>query len=137
MLAMIAFFLAFGFSPSGAQTDGHGPEVKSFLELMRHEEDELEYQIKHNEITKREYIRSKSKIAIHRQAILNLVKETGEDYVPELHVVAAGEVNQLIEDGTRALRGLKRGGVIRNKWRYLGSVSKGEVFYIFERVKNN
>jgi hypothetical protein len=133
----IALELALCFSASGLQSDGHGPEVRSFLDLMRHEEDELEFQIRHNEINRRDYTRSKSRIAIQRQAVLNLVKETGEDYVPELHVVAVGEVDQLIEDGTKALRGLKRGGVIRQKWRYLGSVTKGEVFYIFERLKNN
>jgi hypothetical protein len=120
-----------------AQSNGYGPEVKSFLDLMRHEEGELEFQIQRKEITRREYIRSKNRIAIHRQTILNMAKETGEDYVPELHVVAATELDQLIEDGAKALRAIKRGEVIKNKWRYLGSVTKGEVFYIFERVKSN
>lgn len=134
---LIIFELALCFSVSGIQSNEHGPEVKSFLDLMRHEEDELEFQIRHNEINRRDYTRSKHRIAIHRQTVLNLVKETGEDYVPELHVVAASEVDQLIENGTKALRGLKRGGVIKEKWRYLGSVTKGEAFYIFERLKNN
>jgi hypothetical protein len=114
--------------------NGYGPEVKSFLDLMRHEEDELEFQIKHNEITRKDYARSKSRIAIHRQTVLNLVKQTGQDYVPELHVVAAAEVNQLIEDATAALKGIKQGDIIKQKWRYLGSANRGEVFYIFERL---
>jgi hypothetical protein len=112
----------------------HGPEVKSFLELMGHEEDELEYQIKHNEISRREYIRSKTQIAIHRQTVLDLVKESGKDYVPELHVVAASELDQLIEEGTLAIKGIKRGDIIENKWRYLGSVHRGETFHILERL---
>jgi hypothetical protein len=112
----------------------HGPEVKSFLDLMRHEEDELEYQIRHNEISRREYIRSKTQIAIHRQTVLDLVKESGKDYVPELHVVAASELDQLIEDGTRAIKGIKRGDIIENKWRYLGSVHRGETFHVLERL---
>ena len=116
------------------QSSGYGPEVQSFLDLMRHEEDELEFQIKHNEISRREYIRSKTQIAIHRQTVLDLVKETGKDLVPELHVVAAPELDQLIEDGTRAIKGLKRGDLIENKWRYLGSVQRGETFYILERL---
>ena len=111
-----------------------GPEVKSFLDLMRHEEDELEFQIKQHEITRKEYTRSKNRIAIHRQTVLNLVKESGLDYVPELHVVAAAEVDQLIEDGTAALKGIKHGDVIKEKWRYLGSAQRAEVFYIFERL---
>jgi hypothetical protein len=63
-----------------------------------------------------------------------VVKRTGEDLVPELYVKAGQEVDQLIEDGLKALKGIKRGEVINQKWRYLGSVSKGEVFYIFERL---
>src|SRR6266849_6816249 len=120
----------------GIQSEDYGPEVRSFLDLMRHEEDELEFQIKHNEISRREYLRSKTQITIHRQTVLDLVKETGQDYVPELHVVAASELDQLIEDGTSAIKGVKRGDVLRDKWRYLGSVHKGETFYVFERVKS-
>ena len=116
------------------QSNGYGPEVKSFLDLMHHEEDELEYQIKHNEISRREYIRSKSRIAIHRETVLTLVKESGTDYVPELHVAAASELDQLIEDGTALMRGIKPGDVIKEKWRYLGSARRGETFYIFERL---
>ena len=118
----------------GTQLEDYGPEVRSFLDLMRHEEDELEFQIKHNEISRREYLRSKTQILIHRQTVLDLVKASGKDYVPELHVVAASELNQLIEDGTRAIKSVKRGDIIRDKWRYLGTVHKGEVFYIFERL---
>ena len=116
------------------QSNEYGPEVRSFLDLMRHEEDELEFQIKRNEISRREYVRSKTQIAIHRQTVLDLVKETGQDYVPELHVVAASELDQLIEDGTRAIKGIKRGDIISKKWRYLGSVHRVETFYIFERL---
>ena len=116
------------------QSNGYGPEVKSFLDLMRHEDDELEFQIRHNEISRREYIRSKSRIAIHRETVLKLVKESGTDYVPELHVAAASELDQLIEDGTSLIKGIKTGDVIKEKWRYLGSVRRGELFHIFERL---
>jgi len=128
--------MANGLSHAQNGSASHGPEVRSFLELMRHEEDELEFQIKHNEITRKEYTRAKSCIAIHRQTVLNLVRETGQDSVPEIHVVAAAELDQLIENGTSELKGLKRGEVIRGKWKYLGSLTRGEVFHIFERLRN-
>jgi hypothetical protein len=111
------------------------PELKSFLEFMRHEEDELEFQIRRGEITRKEYVRSKHRIAIHRQTVLSLAEETGQDHVPELHVVAAAELNQLIEDGTVAVKGIKRGDVIKQKWRFVGSEKRGEVFYVFERLR--
>ena len=128
------FVVGGGVVSSTNSQNGYGPEVKSFLDLMRHEEDELEFQIRHNEITRKEYARSKNRIVIHRQTVLNLVKQTGQDYVPELHVAAAAEVDQLIEDGTAALRSIKQGDIIKQKWRYLGSANRGEVFYIFERL---
>lgn len=117
-----------------SQSNGRGLEVKSFLDFMRHEEDELEYQIKQNEISRREYLRSKTRIGIHRQTVLNLASETGEDRVPELHVVTAQEIDQLIEGGTTAIKGIKQGDVIKEKWRYFGSVHRGETFHIFERL---
>jgi len=116
------------------QTNGYGPEVKSFLEYIRHEEDELEFQNRHREISRREYLLTKTRMAIHRQTVLNLVRESGEDSVPELHVVTAPEVDQLIEDGTALLKNIQTGDVIKEKWRYLGSVRRGETFYIFERL---
>lgn len=134
VLLFLSLALSSG-SPLAQQSNGYGPEVKSFLELMRHEEDELEYQILHHEISRPHYVRAKSRIAIHRQAVLDIVKQTGEDVVPELHVVTAAELDELIEQGTRALKGVKRGDVINNKWRYIGSATRGQVFYIFERIQ--
>jgi hypothetical protein len=135
---LISLQLTICFLAGGQNTNsnGYGPEVRSFLDLMRHEEDELEFQIKHNEISRRDYIRSRARIAIHRQIVLNLFKETGEDRVPELHVVAVTEVDQLIEDGTAAIKGTKPGAIVKDKWRYLGSVHRGETFYILERLSN-
>ena len=112
----------------------YGPEVKSFLDLMRHEEDELEFQIKRREISRRDYLRAKSQITIQRQTVLDLARESGRDNVPELHVVAIDQVDQLIEDGTAAIKILKPGEIIGAKWRYLGSVHRAETFYIFERL---
>src|SRR5512138_519426 len=74
----------------------YGPEVKSFLELSKHEEDELEFQLSHQEINRKDYIRSKNRLSIQRQMVLKRVKDTGEDEVPDLHVVTAAEITQLI-----------------------------------------
>lgn len=130
----LAFARGLAGGYQGFPSNGHGPEVRAFLGLMRQEEVELDFQIRRNEIDRREYVRSKAKITILRQAVLDLVKQRGEDHVPELYVKAAPEVTQLIEDGLKALKGIKRGQDINQKWRYIGSVSKGEVFYIFERL---
>lgn len=136
-ILMLAAMLQLSVSVVAAQSpknSEYGPEVKSFLDLMRHEEDELEFQIKRNEISRREYMLSKTRIAIHRQTVLDLARESGQDEVPDLYVVTAPEIEQIIENGTSALKGIKRGDVIAEKWRYFGSVRRGETFYIFERL---
>jgi len=122
---------AHGQSSNGG---AYGPEVKSFLDLMRHEEDELEFQIKRREISRRDYLRAKNQIIIHRQTVLDLARESGQDNVPELHVVAMDQVDQLIENGTASIKTLKPGEIVAAKWRYLGSVHRAETFYIFERL---
>ena len=137
----IGFLLGLAFTncvagiAQDSQSPAYGPEVRAFLDLMRQEEVELDFMMKHNEITRKEFLRSKGKIAILRQTVIEMAKQTGVDLVPEIYVKAAPEVGQLIEDGLKALKGIKRGEVINQKYRYLGSVSKGEVFYIFERLK--
>lgn len=117
-----------------SQENGHGPEVRSFLSLMEDEERELEFQIRNNEISRKGYVRAKTKIAILRQAVLKIVAETGQDIVPELHVVASSEVDQLIEDGSNLVKRARAGAVLAEKWLYRGSVTRGELFYIFERL---
>jgi hypothetical protein len=133
---LIALMLALYAAADAAQTksNDYGPEVRSFLSLMEDEEKELEFQIRNNEISRKGYIRAKSKIAILRQAVLKITGETGQDLVPELHVVAATEVDQLIEDGTSLVKRARAGEVIAEKWLYRGSVTRGELFYIFERL---
>ena len=115
-------------------SDHFGPEVTAFLELMHQEEVELDFQIRHSEITRKDYTRSKNRIAVLRQTVQSMARETGEDRVPELHVVVAAEVDQIVDGGTRSLKGLKPGTLIEEKWRYLGSVIRGEAFFILERL---
>jgi hypothetical protein len=119
------------------QDNEYGPNVKAFLDLMRDEEEELEFQAKNNEIPRRLYVRAKTKIAIMRQTVLNRVKKAGDDIVPELHVVTASEIDQVMENPNGVLRGLKVGSVVEETWLYLGKESRGEVFYVFERIKKN
>ena len=65
-LAFLGLFLLIRGQAGSLQDENYGPEVKSFLELCHHEEEELEFQIKHAEISRQDYIRSKNRIAIER-----------------------------------------------------------------------
>ena len=119
------------------QSKGYGPEVKSFLEYVRHEETELNFQIEHKEIGRRDYLRSKARLEILRETVLNRVKQTGQDLVPEYHIVAVDEVEELIPGGTEALKGVKPGEVLLSKWKYVGNAVRGEKFYVLERIAEN
>jgi hypothetical protein len=112
-----------------------GPRIKAFLELMRQEESELEYQIAHEEISRTDFVRSKNRIAIMRQTVMERLQETRQDRVPELHVVVSTEVEQLLDGGIKALKSAKPGDQIDGKWLFIGSTTRGEVFYILERLE--
>ena len=117
-----------------AQSSGYGPEVKAFLSFLRQEESELEFQIAHKEISRGEFSRSKNRIAIQREAVLKFVRETGEDRVPDYNVVASSEANQLMEDGATLMKTAKPGDVLGAKWRLISKETRGELFYVLERV---
>ena len=65
---------------------------------------------------------------------IRLARESHNDYLPELEAVSAAEMRLLFGPQTPPLASLKPGEVIRNTFRYLGTVRSGEVFYLFARL---
>jgi hypothetical protein len=116
------------------QSNGYGPEVRSFLEYISHEEVELNFQVTHNEISRKEFARSKNRLEVQKQAVLTRVKRTGQDIVPEYSVMAADELGDILSNGLEDLKGHKPGDDINAKWRYVGFAILGEKFYIMERI---
>ena len=136
-LALVAALASSTLTVIALQSRGYGPEVKSFLSFIKQEEDELTFQIKNNEISRREYLRSKTRLDILKQSVLDRVRRTHEDLVPEFHVVIASEIDSLVPDGTALMKNIKPGGNMGSKWRYVGKVIRGETFYIVERIPDN
>jgi hypothetical protein len=135
-VACILFILAL-LCYTGArarQSVGYGPEVKSFLEYIHHEEVELNFQITHNEISRKEFTRSKNRLEVQKQAVLTRAKRTGQDIVPEYTVMAADELGDILSKGLEDLKGHKPGEDINARWRYVGFAILGEKFYILERI---
>jgi hypothetical protein len=120
-----------------AQNRRHGPEVRSFLSLLKQEEAELDFQIRHNEISRPEFTRSKNRIAVLRQAVLDHVARTRKDQIPEYHVVTGSELDTLIPEGLAAVKAAKPGDTIDEKWRFVGTATRGEQFFIVERVSKD
>lgn len=119
------------------QNGGYGPEVRSFLSFVKGEEQELNFQIQRGEISHKAYVRAKNRFAILREAVLARVRKTREDRVPEFNVVTAEEVESLLPEGMASLKGVKPGEKIGEKWRYVGNVTRGDRFYIVERLSQN
>jgi hypothetical protein len=136
--ARLLFLVALVCSTASArQSNGYGPQVKSFLEYIRHEEVELDFQIAHNEISRKEFTRSRNRLEVQKQAVLTIVKRTGQDIVPEYTVMAGDELGDILAGGLEDLRGHKPGEAINSKWRYVGFAVQGEKFYILERIADN
>ena len=131
---LLIILLALMALPHYSQVRRLGPEVKSFLSFLKQEEDELKFQIEHDEISREEYTLSLEKISILREIVLEFTRKTGEDRVPEYHVITEPEAEQLIPGGTEALLKTNPGELIAEKWRFIRSVTRHDKFFIIERT---
>jgi hypothetical protein len=64
---------------------------------------------------------------------VRIADESHNDYLPELEAVTADEFRSIFENPPRS-QTLRVGEVFRNTFRYLGSVRRGELFYVFARL---
>jgi hypothetical protein len=64
---------------------------------------------------------------------IRLARDSQNDYLPELEAVTVDESGLLFERPQLA-NSFKTGEVIKNTFRFLGTVRAGEVFYLFARL---
>ena len=64
---------------------------------------------------------------------MRIAEESQNDYLPELEAVAADELGLLFETPPRS-QALRIGEVLQTRFRYLGIVRAGELFYVFARL---
>ena len=79
------------------------------------------------------YRRNSNRIKALRQMALRLARDTNNDYLPELEAVASDEFRLLFERPPQPAT-LRVGEVLRNTFRFLGTVRTGEAFYVFARL---
>lgn len=135
LLTAMTSFTILPVTVRSSQAQEFGPEVTEFLDFLRQEDEELEFQIARDEISRKDYVRAKNRIAVMRHTVIEIAQKSGKDIVPELHVVTASELTQVLDGGLKVIKGIKPGTVVEERWRYLGHATRGEVFYIFERIK--
>lgn len=119
-------------SKTGNSTE-FGPVMRAYLGYLRNEQEVVDDRISRREISPAYYRRNSNRIRALRQMAIHIVTRSGNDYVPELEAVASDELSTLFENPP-SVRTLRVNEVVRNTFRYLGTISAGEIFYVFARL---
>jgi len=131
LLLIVPFF---GAAQTSKGSDAEfGPVVRAYLGYLRNEQEVVDDRASRHEIKPSYYKRNSNRIKALRQMALRLARETHNDYLPELEAVAADELSLLFERPPLA-GSLRQGQIIRNTFRFLGTVRSGEPFYLFARL---
>lgn len=119
--------------PGSERESEFGPVMRAYLGYLHNEQEVVDDRVSRREITPAYYRRNSNRIHALRQIATRLVLETGNDYVPELEAVASDELRTLFENPPR-VAALRSNQVLVNKFRFIGQVRAGEVFYVFARL---
>lgn len=111
-----------------------GPVVRAYLGYLKNEQEVVDDRASRHEVSASYYRRNSNRIRALRQMAIRLARETHNDYLPELEAVSGDEMNILFGSNPPQIARLKAGEVLRNTFRYLGTVRAGETFYLFARL---
>lgn len=134
----IAFLALFRAGPAAAQSKivsepEFGPVMRAYLGYLRSEQEVVDDRASRREINVAYYRRNSNRIRALRQMAIQIVRDSGNDYIPELEAVTRDEMRNLFEKPP-AVGNLQVNGVINNTFRFLGIEHTGEVFYLFARL---
>lgn len=111
-----------------------GPVVRAYLGYLKNEQEVVDDRVSRREVSAAYYRHNSNRIKALRQMALRLARESDNDYLPELEAVSAAEMRLLFGPQPPPVASLKPGEVVRNTFRFLGSVRSGEMFYLFARL---
>jgi hypothetical protein len=120
-------------SVSGDSDGEFGPVMQAYLGYLNNEQEVVDDRASRREITGSYYRRNVSRIRALREMAIRLVRQSGNDYVPELEAVTQDELRTLFEDPPRPTT-FRANEIVGNKFKFLSSVHSGEVFYLFARL---
>jgi hypothetical protein len=118
---------------NGDNGSNFGPVMRAYLGYLSNEQEVVDDRNSRKEISPAYYRRNLNRIRALRQMAIKLVRDSGNDYVPELEAVAADEVRTLFEKPPNPTT-FRLNEVLANKFRFLGVAHTGEVFYLFARL---
>lgn len=112
-----------------------GPNVRAYLGYLRDEQEVVDDRASRREIDRSYYLHNSNRINALRQMALNIARESGNDYLPELEAVSLNEFDQLFNEPLPEVSELEPGLLLDYKFRFLGTVqTRGEKFYLFARL---
>jgi len=118
---------------SGGSDSEFGPVMRAYLGYLSNEQEVVDDRNSRREITAAYYRRNSNRIRALRAMAIRLVRQTGNDYVPELEAVTLDELRTLFERPPRPTA-FHSNEILDNKFRYLGEIHSGEAFYLFARL---
>ncbi len=136
VVAIVVFFLPL-FATASAQQKrpAYGPVVRAYLTGLDEELTELEFQFRHQEISREVYARTKRRLAILRRYVESIVIRDGEDRVPELQVLADDELGILKPDVELNPDELRLEDEIGGKWRLVSIERNPDRFFVLEKLQ--
>jgi len=115
------------------ENSNFGPVMQAYLGYLANEQEVVDDRISRKEISAGYYHRNSSRIRALRMMAIRLVRQSGNDYVPELEAVAPDELRILFEKPPSP-GVLHPNAILANKFKFLATVHSGEVFYVFARL---
>ena len=125
--------LVFAQKSSNASEPEFGPVMTAYLGYLNNEQEVVDDRASRREISAAYYRRNSNRISALRQMATRLVLQSENDYVPELEAVTLSEMGTIFERPPRPAS-LRPNDLVANKFRFLGQVNSGEVFYLFARL---
>lgn len=113
--------------------ESFGPVMRAYLGYLSNEQEVVDDRASRREISDLYYRRNLSRIRALRQMAIRLVRQSGNDYVPELEAVTQDEMGTLFEKPLKVTV-FRANEVVANKFRFLAQIHSGEVFYLFARL---
>jgi len=110
-----------------------GPVMQAYLGYLANEQEVVDDRISRREISAAYYHRNSNRIRALRTMAIRLVRQNGNDYVPELEAVAPDELRTLFEKPPN-IGTLHPKAILANKFKFLATVHSGETFYLFARL---
>lgn len=138
---IVLFVVALLSNPVVAQPKRapYGPVVKAYLTGLDEELSELEFQLRHQEISRADYLLARQRLAILRRAVERRAAERREDIVPEYQVLAEGELGTLGLSQQYQVEELVDGAELEGQWKIVevqfGGERKLTRFFVLERLQ--